>query len=176
MDLLAEPIRAELRRGPSPMAIRASDHALRHLSPDGRRGASGEHRADRRALRPRIDVIEVEDDGIRFAAVNACAGLQELLNEIAIPLPALRSSSVILRHVVRLVACVVLLSVLAAAGPAVGAEGPARGVLHRELAERLRDLATRAGAEEGRVRHRDTRVLGCGPLRPRLKGTLEQLF
>lgn len=77
-------IPAELSRGPAPMAVRATNNALAHFATDGRCRAAGEHPTNRPSLRLRIDVVEVENDGIRLTAVHAGVGQQELVDHVAI--------------------------------------------------------------------------------------------
>ena len=155
-------------RSADSVAVPTPNVALRDLRTESDERTAMNEAADVVHFRPRIAVIELEDDGVGLPAIDAWVCRQVISDEATItwtidgcacPGPSEVRSDVI---------PVVLLPVLAAAGPAVRPVGAALSVLDRELVERLLHMAARAGTEQGSIGHRDhTRGLGCGPLPPR---------
>jgi hypothetical protein len=126
-------------------------------------------------FRSRIAVVELEDDRIRFAAIDAWVYREVIGDELAIALPVDRRPHLGPGDVRSGVLPVVLLAVFAAARSAVGPVHSSRGVLERELDQQLRDMAARANAESCGIGHGDTRDRGCGPFSAP-NGSLEHMF
>jgi len=110
-----------------------------------------------------IHVIEVEDDDVGFAAINAGMFQQESVHDLAISGTIARATSIRLQLVVLGVAVLVLLAVIAPTRNAIRTARAPRNVLDREFRRRLHLMPARAHAEDRQIGHRGTRDRGCGP-------------
>src|SRR5260221_9106055 len=121
------------------MAVTAADIALLDLTPELGGRARMDEAADLGHLVSRGAMIEFEDNGIRFAAVDAGVGRQIRSDDAPILEAIDGRMRFRLGQIDRDVVPVVLLPVLATAGPAVRPIRASRGVLDREVSQRLRD-------------------------------------
>src|SRR5215472_11886290 len=120
-------------------------------------------------LLARIDVIEFENRGVRFAAPDARMCAEVLQNPLVQTrqLPALTGESLV--NVVLPVACVVITDVGTAARPAVHLPTAASSVLEVELRQRKLLPTTRAGLHACQHPHQPSR----GPSRQRREASHE---
>ena len=78
------------------MTVGATHGAFIDLAPDGRSGLPSEHLSNGPEFVLWINVIEVENDWIRFAAVNARVSQQVLVDKVKIRQPVAHLGSDVL--------------------------------------------------------------------------------
>src|SRR4029077_6735085 len=146
-DRFSKPVRAELRCSPDAVAISAPNVALLDLFADGRKDARVDQPPDVGPLRRRVAMIELEHHRVFLATVDAGMGRKVLGHESTVAGTIDRGACLGPGHVRRDVLPVVLLPAFKGAGPAVRLVPALRGVLHREVSERLCDLTARADTD-----------------------------